>query len=343
MTKSPGTDEALLRVVGLEKHFATPRLSGSSAGVVRAVDGVSLAIHAGQTVGLVGESGSGKSTVGRLIMRLLQPTAGHVYLDGVDITRLSRSELRPHREQMQIVMQDPYASLNPRMKTGEIIAEPLKNYSRFTRSERRDRVFSLLERVGMDADHVGRYPHEFSGGQRQRIGIARALALEPKLIVLDEPVSALDVSVQAQIVNLLEDLQSELGLAYLLIAHDLSVVKHACDQIAVMYLGRIVEIGDRSDIYDNATHPYTQALLSAVPVSNPSLRGSRNRIILEGDPPSPSTFLEGCNFRGRCFRPQEECHAEDPNLEDRAGHGHPSACLFPKLLTDAGAAGGTER
>jgi len=327
-------DQPLLRAVELKKYFDGARSFGGRSHVVRAVDGVSLEILTGQTVGLVGESGSGKSTLGRLIVRLLDATDGHIFLDGVDITRLSRSEMRPYRRDMQIVMQDPYASLNPRMKTQSIISEPLKNYSQFTRSERRERVVDLLEKVGLSADHAGRYPHEFSGGQRQRIGIARALSLRPKLIVLDEPVSALDVSVQAQIVNLLQDLQAELGLAYLLIAHDLSVVKHACDQVAVMYLGRIVEFGDQSDIYRSPTHPYTQALLSAVPVSNPSMRGTRNRIVLEGDPPSPSATIEGCNFRSRCFRAQPECKAEDPELADRAGHGHPSACLFPETRHD---------
>lgn len=328
-------EQPLLRVVELKKHFDSSRSFGARSHVVRAVDGVSLEISAGQTVGLVGESGSGKSTVGRLILRLLDPTDGHIYFDGVDITRLSRSEMRPYRRDMQIVMQDPYASLNPRMKTEDIISEPLRNYSHFTRSERRERVVDLLEKVGLSADHAGRYPHEFSGGQRQRIGIARALSLEPKLIVLDEPVSALDVSVQAQIINLLQDLQAELGLAYLLIAHDLSVVKHVCDRVAVMYLGRIVEFGDQSEIYTSPTHPYTQALLSAVPVSNPSMRGTRNRIVLQGDPPSPSAMIEGCHFRSRCFRAQPKCSIEDPELADRAGHGHPSACLFPETRHDA--------
>jgi peptide/nickel transport system ATP-binding protein/oligopeptide transport system ATP-binding protein len=334
MTSVASTRQPLLRVEGLKKHFESARLSGAHGRPIKAVDGVSLTIEAGQTLGLVGESGSGKSTVGRLIVRLLKPTAGRIFIEGVETTDLSRSALRPFRRQMQIVMQDPYASLNPRMKTGDIVGVPLRNYREFSRAERRKRVLDLLERVGLSPDHAGRFPHEFSGGQRQRIGIARALALEPRLVVLDEPVSALDVSVQAQIVNLLKDLQEDLGLAYLLIAHDLSIIKHACDEVAVMYLGRIVESGSRHDLYDNPTHPYSQALLSAVPVANPSLRGTRNRIVLQGDPPSPSAVIDGCNFRSRCFRPQAECQNEDPQLADRAGHGHPSACLFPKALDE---------
>ncbi len=330
---SPTADpEVVLRAEGLVKHFPMRRgFLRRANDAVRAVDGVDFALRRGRTLGLVGESGCGKSTTGRLLVRLLAPTAGRILFQGTDIAGLRASELRPLRRQVQIVFQDPYASLSPRLTVHEIIAEPLRVHRRY-RAGGASRVSELLETVGLSPEHANRYAHEFSGGQRQRIGIARALALEPQVLVLDEPVSALDVSVQAQIVNQLRTLQSTLDLSYLFISHDLSVVRHICDEVAVMYLGRIVEVGSRAAIFARPTHPYTQALLSAVPVPDPVGRESRSRIVLRGDVPSPSAPPSGCRFRTRCPKAQVRCAEEEPVLADRLGAGHPSACHFPERL-----------
>jgi oligopeptide/dipeptide ABC transporter ATP-binding protein len=318
----------ILAVEGLVKHFPVRGgLFNREIGAVQAVDGVSLTIAAGETVGLVGESGCGKSTTGRTIMRLLDPTAGTITFKGRDITELSRSKMRDIRREMQMVFQDPYASLNPRMTVREIVSEPLRVTGGFKGKQSKEAVSDLLQRVGLNPEHGNRFPHEFSGGQRQRIGIARALALNPQLLVLDEPVSALDVSIQAQVVNLLKELQEELGLAYLFIAHDLSVVRHISDRVAVMYLGHLVEVGTREQIFNRPTHPYTQALLSAVPIPDPSRRGQRKRIVLEGDVPNPANPPSGCRFRTRCWKAEDICATDVPPL-DPHGYDHPSACHF---------------
>jgi len=325
--------EELLRVEGLKVHFPVrSTVLRRHLGDVKAVDGIDLNLAAGETLGLVGESGCGKSTTGQAILRLIEPTAGRIVFHGKDITTLGRRALRPLRREMQIVLQDPFSSLDPRMTVRSIVAEPLRVHSvGDSPKDRRKRVDELLELVGLQSELGSRFPHEFSGGQRQRIGIARALALNPQLLILDEPISALDVSIQAQIVNLLEELQEELSLAYLLIAHDLAVVKHICDRVAVMYLGKIVEAGNRDEIYDSPTHPYTQALLSAVPTPDPTQRGAKQRILLEGDVPNPENPPSGCGFRTRCWKAQPECAEATPELVDRQEHGHPSACFFPEL------------
>ena len=326
--------EPLLRVEGLVKHF--PLTQGivfkKTVGQVRAVDGVNFTLHSGETLGLVGESGCGKSTVSKLLMNLERPTAGSVFYKGTDITNLKGRELRRLRRNIQIIFQDPYSSLNPRMTVGDIVSEPWDIHPDVVPSkDRQRRTRELLERVGLNPDFVNRYPHQFSGGQRQRIGIARALALQPEIIICDEPVSALDVSVQAQVVNLLGELQRDFGLAYIFIAHDLSVVRHISDRVAVMYLGSIVEVGSEDDIYEKTAHPYTQALLSAVPVLDPAAREHKKRIMLTGDVPSPANPPSGCRFRTRCWKAQDICATEPPELVDR-GQGHPVACHFAEAV-----------
>jgi oligopeptide transport system ATP-binding protein len=325
--------EPILRVENLVKHFPLTQgiLFKRQIGAVQAVDGVNFDLYPGETLGLVGESGCGKSTTARLLLRLEKATAGAAYYKGKDIFSIGKREMRAVRRNVQIVFQDPYASLNPRMTVGNIISEPWEIHSGVVaKNQRRSRVQELLEIVGLNPDHQNRYPHQFSGGQRQRIGVARALALNPEIVILDEPVSALDVSVQAQVVNLLESLQDEFSLSFIFIAHDLSVVRHISDRVAVMYLGKIVEIGSQEQVYERPTHPYTQALLSAVPVPDPTVRGKRQRIVLEGDVPSPANPPSGCRFRTRCWKAQEKCAEEEPALEPR-GFDHPSACHFAEI------------
>ncbi len=320
----------LLSVRGLTKHFPLTRgvVFQRTIGHVRAVDGIDFDLDPGETLGLVGESGCGKSTAARLLLRLIEPTSGEVRYRGEDLTGMSPRELRQMRRNVQIIFQDPYASLDPRMTVGSIIAEGWEIHPEvMPRGRRKEEVGNLLERVGLERAHADRFPHQFSGGQRQRIGIARALALRPEVLILDEPVSALDVSVQAQVINLLEELQAEYGFAAVFIAHDLSVVRHISDRVAVMYLGKIVEIGDSEAIYERPTHPYTQALLSAVPSADPTVERT-TRIRLEGDVPSPASPPSGCSFRTRCWKADERCAAEEPELVDRGGHGHPSACHY---------------
>jgi oligopeptide transport system ATP-binding protein len=321
---------ALLRVSGLEKHFPVRRgLLQRQVAAVRAVDGLDFQVRRGETLSLVGESGCGKTTTGRLLTRLLEPTAGSIVFNGHDITHLSPRQMRPLRRDIQMIFQDPYSSLNPRHTIGTIIAAPFRIQHVDPPGGVRAAVQELLELVGLNPEHYNRYPHEFSGGQRQRIGIARTLALRPKLIVADEPVSALDVSIQAQVINLLEDLQDELNLTYLLIAHDLSVVRHVSDRVAVMYLGKIVELGERSVVYSTPLHPYTVALLSAVPVPDPAHPGACRRIRLTGDVPSPLNPPPACRFHTRCWKAQEICRTQQPPLLELTPHHH-VACHFPE-------------
>jgi oligopeptide transport system ATP-binding protein len=330
--------EVVLKAENLVKYY--PIKAGvlrRTVGQVKAVDGVSFELYKGETLGIVGESGCGKSTLGRMLMRLEEPTAGKLTFDGVDMYSKKGAEMRRLRRDIQIVFQDPYTSLNPRKTVGDIVGEPFEIHRDVVpKAGRRRRVEELLDLVGLNPEHINRYPHQFSGGQRQRIGIARGVALNPKVIICDEPVSALDVSVQAQVVNLLESLQSELGLAYIFIAHDLSVVRHISDRVGVMYLGKIVEMGDEDEIYSRPTHPYTQALLSAVPLPDPTLRNVREQIVLIGDVPSPANPPAACRFHTRCWKAQEICSIEEPLLVERPDgeSAHDSACHFaePRVI-----------
>jgi len=321
--------EVLIQIQELKKHFPIMRgVLRRQVGAVQAVDGVSFDIYQGETLGLVGESGCGKSTTGRTILQLLEPTDGKVFYSGTDLTALNKSELRKSRRDMQMIFQDPYASLNPRMTVGGIIGEPLQIHNIGDAKARKERIKELMGLVGLNPFFINRYPHEFSGGQRQRIGIARALATNPSFIVADEPISALDVSIQAQVVNLMDDLKEELGLTYLFIAHDLSMVRYISDRVAVMYLGRIVELSDRDNIFEEPLHPYTQALLSAIPIPDPEKEEKRKRLILEGDVPSPANPPTGCRFHPRCRYATEICSKEDPEFRDLGQNGvqHLVAC-----------------
>jgi oligopeptide transport system ATP-binding protein len=322
-----GNGKTLVEIKDLTMYFPITQgiVVQRHVGDVKAVDGLNFDIRQGETLGLVGESGCGKSTTGRAILQLHRPTRGEVWFEGQNLTQLKGEDLRKMRRKMQMIFQDPYASLNPRMTVGSIIGEPLEVHGLMKGNERRDRVRELLKIVGLNPYFVNRYPHEFSGGQRQRIGVARALAVNPDFIVCDEPISALDVSIQAQVINLLEELQGEFGLTYLFIAHDLSVVRHISDRIAVMYLGKIVELTDREVLYNDPMHPYTQALLSAVPIPDPVIEEKRQRIILEGDVPSPVNPPQGCNFSTRCPRVMDICHEVDPEFVEHKP-GHWSAC-----------------
>lgn len=318
----------LLEVKNIKKWFPAKKSPFSREKVyIKAVDGVSFTLNEGETLGVVGESGCGKSTMGRTVLRLIEPTEGQVLFEGKDYTALKDAELRKSRTDLQIIFQDPYASLDPRMTIGDIIAEPLDIQLKLPAKERMERVLKTMERVGLNTRYVNRYPHEFSGGQRQRIGIARAIVLEPKLMVCDEPVSALDVSIQAQVLNLLMDLQKEMKMAYIFISHDLSVIKHISDRVAVMYLGHVVEIAEKADLYDHPMHPYTVALLSAIPV--PDSKHKKEKIVLEGDLPSPANPPSGCIFHTRCYKAKDICKTQVPELKD-CGNGHCCACHFPE-------------
>lgn len=326
LTHDKSNNDILLEVKNLQKWFTIPKkLFEKEQKHVKAVDDVSFFIRKGETLGLVGESGCGKSTTGRTIIRLYNPTGGQVIFDGVDISTMSEAQLKPYRKRIQMIFQDPYASLNSRMTVGDIIGEAIDIHNLASGEERQKIIYDLLERVGLSKEHASRYPHEFSGGQRQRIGIARALAVKPDFIICDEPISALDVSIQAQVVNMLEDLQKEFGLTYLFIAHDLSMVKHISDRIGVMYLGKLVELSSAAELYERPEHPYTQALLSAIPIPDPEVTRAKQRIILEGDVPSPINPPSGCRFRTRCGYAMDRCAQEEPMLRD-VGDGHMVAC-----------------
>ena len=326
MTTDTKKSKTLLEVKDLCKHYPIRKgLFSRISGYVYAVDGISFTINEGETLGLVGESGCGKSTVGRTILKLIEPSRGEIIWRGERIDELSRSQMRPYRQQIQAVFQDPYSSLNPRMRSADIVSEALRNFESLSKAQGRERVSALFERVGLRPDQMLRFPHEFSGGQRQRLGIARALSVKPKLIMLDEPVSALDVSVQAQVINLLEDLQREFQVSYLFVAHDLAVVKHISHRVAVMYLGRIVELAPTKELFSRPSHPYTEALLSAVPVPDPKYQ--RKQIVLGGDVPSPINRPNGCHFHTRCPYAQERCKVEEPVLEEITP-GHSVACHF---------------
>ncbi|MER5381376.1 dipeptide ABC transporter ATP-binding protein [Streptomyces sp. NPDC002688] len=333
--KSSENREVLLRVKGLQKHFPIRKgVLQRQVGAVKAVDGIDFEVRKGETLGVVGESGCGKSTMGRVITRLQDPTGGSIEFEGQDITRLGASKMRPLRRDIQMIFQDPYGSLNPRHTIGSIVSAPFRLQGVEPEGGVKKEVQRLLELVGLSPEHFNRYPHEFSGGQRQRIGIARALALKPKLVVADEPVSALDVSIQAQVVNLMDDLQSELGLTYVIIAHDLSVVRHVSDRIAVMYLGKIVELADRSSLYEAPMHPYTKALMSAVPVPDPKRRGAKSeRILLKGDVPSPIAPPSGCRFHTRCWKATQICKTTEPPLIELKP-GQQVACHHPENAAD---------
>ena len=337
MSSIDRSGDPLLKVTGLKKHFPITKgvIFRKQIGAVKAVDGLDLSVWPSETIGLVGESGCGKSTAGRSMTKLLEPTSGQIVFDGRDITSLSKKQLVPLRKQMQMIFQDPYSSLNPRHTVGTIVSAPFQVQGVNPPGGVKAAVQDIMARVGLNPEHYNRYPNEFSGGQRQRIGIARAVALQPKLIVCDEPVSALDVSVQAQVINLLEDIQDEFGIAYVFVAHDLSVVRHISDRVMVMYLGKVMEIASRDDLYSRPLHPYTHALLSAVPIPDPDKEDARERIILQGDLPSPSNPPSGCVFRTRCFKAQDICAAEVPVLTTRPD-GHAVACHFPEVRTIGG-------
>jgi oligopeptide transport system ATP-binding protein len=326
MSKAEANKDALIEIRGLKKYFIKKEgFWGNKIKYIKAVDDVNFYIKKGETFGLVGESGCGKSTTGRTIIKLYEPTAGEIIFDGKDISKLSEKEMKPYRKKIQMIYQDPYASLNTRMTVRDIIGEAIDTHDIAKGEEKQNYIYELLTKVGLSKEHANRYPHEFSGGQRQRIGIARALAVQPEFIICDEPISALDVSIQAQVVNMLEDLQKELGLTYLFIAHDLSMVKHISDRIGVMYLGKMVEVAESDELYENPSHPYTQALLSAIPIPDPTVAANKNRVILEGDVPSPLNPPSGCRFRTRCQYAMDICSAEEPIMKD-IGNGHMVAC-----------------
>ncbi len=326
---TPAT-QALVRIENLKMHFPLTQgiILRRQIGSVRAVDGVTLDIPKGKTLGLVGESGSGKSTIGRCIVRLYKPTSGNIFLGDTDLAHVEHGHLRSMRRRVQMVFQDPFASLNPRFTIGALIGEPMIIHRYGSKAEIKRRTEELLSTVGLNPAFIDRYPHEFSGGQRQRIAIARAIAINPEFVIADEPVSALDVSIRAQVINLMQHLQRQMGLTYLFISHDLSVVRHMADRVAVMYLGSLMEVANRTELYDNPLHPYTVALLSAVPIPNPQVERQRKRIILKGDLPSPSNIPPGCRFHTRCPLAQDICRTEEPKMEDKTGHGHFAACHF---------------